>query len=198
MILRLIRARAGTEQVVALCRALDQGPGTAAHEPRGLVRYHLGSRPGADGDEILLLSFWTTFEAAAEADKRGTSPLAIAQGHLGAEMIAAHYEIDETILRHSDEDPVALRVGKGTFSKPGADIEMLELLRQRAPIMGDEMAEAYVGRRLAGRAIEVVFVSAWSKVPEGVDLELALWPDIALRYDSFGVEVYGAVQLPPD
>jgi hypothetical protein len=70
---------------------------------------------------------------------------------------------------------------------------MQNLLRQRAPLIGDEMSEAWVGRRLTGRAVEVTFVSAWRRLPTDRSLEAAFWEDIALRYDHFSVEVYSAV-----
>jgi len=105
----------------------------------------------------------------------------------------ALFEVDDTIRRDSDDEPVAIRIATGRFSKPGADAEMQNLLRQRAPLIGDEMAEAWVGRRLNGREVEVTFVSAWRRLPPDLSLEEAFWPDIALRYDEFAVEVYSAV-----
>ena len=71
---------------------------------------------------------------------------------------------------------------------------MLELLRRRAPLVGDDMAEAYVGRRIVGRAVEIAFVSTWQQVPADRRLEDTFWPDIALRYDHFLVEVYTPVR----
>ena len=55
--------------------------------------------------------------------------------------------------------------------------------------------EAYVGRRIEGRAVEVTFVSAWGRLPEDRDLEAPFWSDIALRYDQFEVDVFEAVPL---
>jgi hypothetical protein len=72
---------------------------------------------------------------------------------------------------------------------------MLELLRQRVPLIGDEMAEAYVGRRIIERLVEVTFVSAWQRLPTNWDLADTFWPDIALRYDEFRVEVYTTVGI---
>jgi hypothetical protein len=39
----------------------------------------------------------------------------------------------------------------------------------------------------------VTFVSAWRRLPSDRPLDEAFWPDIALRYDQFVVEVYSAV-----
>jgi hypothetical protein len=196
VILRAIRGRASRDELLVLRAALDAqlGPGTG--EQRGPARFHLGSRPAhreaeePDAElEVIVISFWGSAEDAASGDAREVSPLRLAERHL-RDLEVSHFEIDETFLRHSDEQPIAIRLATGRFSKNGADIEMQQLLRQRAPLIGDEMTEAYVGRRLLGRAVEVTFVSAWSHLPEDRALEDALWPDIALRYDEFSVEVY--------
>jgi hypothetical protein len=199
VILRAIRGRASRDELLALRAALDAKLGPGAGEQRGPARFHIGARPAhretgdpSAGLEVIVISFWGSAEDAANGDAREVSPLRIAGRHL-RELEVAHFEIDETFLRHSDEQPVAIRLATGRFSKHGADLEMQQLLRQRAPLIGDEMTEAYVGRRLLGRAVEVTFVSAWSQIPDDRPLDAALWPDIALRYDEFVVEVYTAL-----
>jgi hypothetical protein len=72
---------------------------------------------------------------------------------------------------------------------------MLETLRQRVPLIGGEMTEAYVGRRIIDRSVEVAFVSAWHQLPMDRVLEDTFWPDIALRYDEFTVDVYTTVGI---
>jgi hypothetical protein len=141
------------------------------------------------------VSFWSSAEAATRADAGKISPLSLALTHL-TEVEAAHFEVDETILRRSDDAPIAIRVFLGRFSKPGADIEMQELLRRRAPLLGDEMTEAYVGRRMIGRAVEVAFISAWRELPSDRQLEDPFWPDIVLRYDEFEIAVYPIATEP--
>jgi hypothetical protein len=198
VILRAIRGRASRDELEALRAALDQTLGNGAGEQLGPARFHLAARPSRDGAdqsgdlEAILISFWSSAEAAASGDEREVSPLSVAQRHL-RDLSVEHFEIDETFLRHSDVQPIAIRLATGRFSRHGADVEMQQLLRERAPSIGDEMTEAYVGRRLAGRAVEVTFVSAWSSLPTDHPLEQAFWPDIALRYDEFVVEVYAAV-----
>ena len=194
MILRVIREQARPDEVDALCAAIDEKLGPSAHEVGGPIRFHCATRPAGDDVEALIIAFWGTFEAAADADARGISALSIARSML-LRVEAAHFEIDETILRSSDEEPIAIRLGIGRFSKPGSDIEMLETLRQRVPLIGDEMTEAYVGRRMVDRSVEVTFVSAWQRLPTDRALEAAFWPDIALRYDEFTVEVYTTMGL---
>jgi hypothetical protein len=197
-----MRGRGGRDQVVSLHGALRAEVRPEGTERRGPERFHLGWRPSteparlADASEadrdVVVVSHWASPEQAARADVAQVSPFAIAQRHLGP-IDVAHFEVDESIRRHSDDEPVAIRLATGRFSKPGADAEMQNLLRQRAPLIGDDMAEAWVGRRLNGRAVEVTFVSTWRRLPDDRKLDEAFWPDIALRYDEFVVEVYSTV-----
>jgi len=200
VILRVMRGRGGRDQLVSYRDALraELQPGGA--ERAGPERFHVGWRPAngqarlADTDyDVVVVSQWTSAEVAAEADAAQTTPIAVARRHRLVELGVVHFEIDDTIRRHSDDEPMAIRLATGRFSKPGADAEMQNLLRQRAPLIGDEMAEAWVGRRLAGRAVEVTFVSTWRRLPDDRRLDEAFWPDIALRYDQFAVEVYSPV-----
>jgi hypothetical protein len=199
LILRAIRGRANRAELAALQAALVEALGSPASPGHGLARFHLGSRSAransgaADATlDVALLSFWDAAESAAAGDARSISPLSLARPHV-RDLDIAHFEVDETIVRHSREQPVALRIATGRFSKPGADAEMQNLLRDRALLIDDEMTEAYVGRRLDGSAVEVTFVSAWRRLPADRSLEQAFWPDIALRYDQFSVEVYAAI-----
>ena len=199
MILRAIRGRASSDELATFQRALEETLGRDAGDQGGPERYHLGSRR-VQGDpdesdaelEAIVISRWSSAEAAANGDARKVSPLVVAQRHL-RELTVEHFEIDDSFLRRSDAHPVAIRLATGRFSRPGADAQMQALLRERAPLIGDEMTEAYVGRRIVGRAVEVTFVSAWSQPPAGRRLEEAFWPDIALRYDEFRVEVYATI-----
>jgi hypothetical protein len=192
VILRLIRGRGGATAVDALCAELKAKLGPDSGELAGPARFHLATRGEASDSDILVTAFWASAEAAVSGDRREISPFSLARRHLD-DVVAEVFEIDETILRRSDDRPEFIRVLTGTFSKPGADIEMLELLRQRVPLIGDEMSEAFVGRRMVDRAVEVTFVSAWRSAPDGRPLEEAFWPDIVLRYDSFELAVYRTV-----
>ena len=202
MILRVTRGRGTAADIAALRAVLDARLGPGAGERRGPERFHLGWRearsrgeaaPASDEREAIIVSHWTSAEAAATGDEHAVSPLMIARQHLH-DLEVVHFEVDETIRRHSDEQPLAIRLATGRFSKPGADAQMQDLLRERAPLIGSEMAEAWVGRRLSGRAVEVTFVSTWGHLPADRPLDEAFWPDIALRYDQFAVEVYSAVE----
>jgi hypothetical protein len=200
VILRVMRGRGGRDQVVSFHDALraELHPGGA--QRGGPERFHLGWRPAkaptqlADVDrDVVVVSQWMSVEVAAQAEVAQMTPIAIARRHQLRELAVAHFEVDDTIRRDSNDEPLAIRIATGRFSKPGADAEMQNLLRQRAPLIGDEMAEAWVGRRLTGRAVEVTFVSTWRRLPTERALDEAFWPDIALRYDEFVVEVYSAV-----
>jgi hypothetical protein len=194
VILRLMRGRGGSDEVERLRADLNARLGSESGELAGPAPFHLGTRPTEDGRDVLITSFWPTAEAAASGDARNISPLSIAKRHLSG-VVAEVFEVDETILRRSDDEPRCVRVATGTFSKPGADIEMLELLRQRAPLIGNEMSEAYVARRMLDQAVEVTFVSAWRVAPEDRSLREPFWDDIALRYDEFEVGVYDIVPI---
>jgi hypothetical protein len=196
VILRVIRGRAERAQLEALRRALGRKLRSNAPESAGLTRFHLGTRPGGDRVEVVIISFWISAEAAAGGGAARHVTVARRAGVEDVEV--ALFEIDETILRSSVEEPIAIRVATGRFSRHGADIEMQELLRQRVPLIGTEMTEAFVGRRIVDRAVDVAFVSAWRRVPEDRRLEDTFWPDIALRYDHFAVEVYEAVGIDGD
>ena len=200
MILRVTRGRGTAADVIAFRAVLDARLGPGVGERRGPERFHLGWRPARtraetsdDEREVIVVSHWSSAEAAAEGDAQAVSPMILARDHLH-DLDVVHFEVDETIRRHSEEQPLAIRVATGRFSKPGADAQMQDLLRERAPQIGSDMAEAWVGRRLTGRAVEVTFVSTWGRMPADRQLDKAFWPDIALRYDQFAVEVYSAVE----
>ena len=194
MILRLIRGRGGSDQVERLRSDLHDRLGANSGEVAGPARFHLAQREAGDQLDVLLIAFWPSAEAAASGDARRISPLSLAKEHLTG-VRPQVFEVDETLLRRSDDEPRCVRVATGSFSKPGSDIEMLELLRQRAPLIGDEMSEAYVGRRMVDRTVEVTFVSAWRVAPEDRSLRESFWPDIALRYDHFQVDVFDVVPI---
>lgn len=193
MILQVIRGQADRESVRALqaelAARLAAGGPDAAYLPD---RHHLGVRPAARRDDVLVLACWPSAEAPAAADRRGTSPLGLARQHL-ERVEVVHFEVDQNVLREPDARPTALRIATGRFSRPGGDIHMQELLRQRLSSIGPEMSEAYVARRITGRAVDVTFVSIWRDRPADKSLEEPFWTDITVHYDDFTVEVFGPV-----
>lgn len=202
MILRVIRGSAHNRDLAKIAASFGRArPARSGGDP-ALLRLHVGHRdvsPDNDGPdaeaEIAVVSSWDSAEAATAADARGASPLSVARQQL-QDLQVEHFEIDETVLRDDDPPIKLVRIATGRFSKAGAHTEMLEALRERVPLLGDPVVEAYTGRRLLGREVCVTFVSTWHDVPAGQDLEAALWPDIALRYDSFEVCVYRTITIP--
>lgn len=197
MILRVIRGRASPAQLQALQSALRDRLVAAGSGQTGPLAYHLGTRPGDDVLEWAFVGLWASPEAVTKGDADGRSALSIATaiGLVGLETV--HFEIDAPIRDPGSSETVSIRIACGEFSKPGADIEMLNTLRIRVPLLGDEMAGAYVGRRLVGRAVEVTFVSVWRDVPGDRQLEGPFWPDIAVQYDRLTIDVYESVGAPP-
>ena len=152
--------------------------GTRPPLERGLVRAHLGS-DRATG-ELVENTVWDDAESARSAGRDGDS--------------AEYFDVGTTWLEWSREEPVVFRVAVGRFTKPGADREMLAALRDRISELGDGMTESAVGRRLNGRAVEVLFFSAWAREPSGRRLDHAFWHDVALHYDEFAARVCSPVQ----
>jgi hypothetical protein len=198
VILRVIRGRASSAQLQALRTALRDKLGAVGREQAGPVTHHLGARRGGgDTLEWAFVGLWESPEAVTSGDAAGRTALSIAT-EIGLEGLdTVHFEIDEPIRGPGSGDAMAIRIACGAFSKAGADIEMLTALRTRVPLLGDEMAEAYVGRRLIGRAVEVTFVSVWRDLPGKAPLDAPFWPDMVVQYDRLAIDVYESVGTPP-
>jgi hypothetical protein len=113
--------------------------------------------------------------------------------HLASRQVD-HYEIDELRVFEEESTPSLLRIAAG-WIELGADAEIQQELRRRLGELGDDALEAYVGRRIQGRNVEVVLVTAWRAQPAGQELEQPLFPDIAGRYGALLVELYEAIPL---
>ena len=72
-----------------------------------------------------------------------------------------HFEIDESLLLHTDEPPTVARIAVGSVPL-GNDVEIQQEIRARIGALGGGVAEAYVGRRIRDRAVEVAFVTLWA------------------------------------
>src|SRR5262245_26686859 len=198
MILRIVRGRARPAERAWVAAALGLGTGRP-----GAICFHAGVRPAGEWLDIVTVGCWP---AARLAELTAADPVEGRYGPGGGPadwpvevLDRAHFEVDKPILRPGSggADALAIRVATARFSRTGSDIEMQELLRHRAPEIGDDMTEAYVGRRIAGRNVEVVFVSVWSRVPTDPRLDEIFWPEIALAYDEFFIDVYSALSLAP-
>jgi hypothetical protein len=111
--------------------------------------------------------------------------------HLDARSVE-HFEIDESLVLHTDEPPNVARIAVGSVQL-GNDVEIQHEIRARMGALGGRVAEAYVGRRMRDRAVEVAFVSLWAARPAGRPLDEPIWPDVADRYESYWIEVYDEI-----
>lgn len=197
MIVRIVRGRLAPERLDD-ARAALSGAGLLPAGPRpGVIRSHVGARQLGADLEVVALDYFATPEDAAATEGAGppTAPAVLTPLLHGIE--AAHFEVDDMVLRATTEDPCAIRVSVGRFSQPGLDAEMQERLRERVASLGPEMAESYVARRMVGRAVEVALVSTWLVEPPGLSLDRPFWPDMVSRYDHFLLAVYAPLDRAP-
>jgi hypothetical protein len=106
---------------------------------------------------------------------------------------ADYYEVDEVLVRPSNDTPIVLRVAAGRLDA-GLDVEVQREIRRRLPLIEGVMTQAYVGRRLVGEQVEVAFISTWAGPPLVGLLEEPIWSDIAARYHHFRVRTYVLVR----
>ena len=176
MILRIVRGRVAIDRVEGLTAALGATPDGHVRATPGLVRSHVGLR-GLEGDEreVVLVTCWETVDAAV-AEEAGTGGVAF-------------FEVDESTLRRSDAAAHVLRLSVGRVAR-GMDVDIQGVLRERMHLLGSEMTEGYVGRRILGNDVEIAFISAWDREPEGRTLDGPIWPDISAGYDAFEVATF--------
>ncbi len=191
MILRIVRGDVTPGGLRSLVDGFIHAYAPIARTTPGLVRYHVGIGPRPLESEVVVVTFWTSVDAALAAydgDLERPRTLDGLSEHLNLREVA-YWEVDETLLRRSDRAAEHLRLTFGRVAE-GADAAIQEELRGRMHLLEGAMTEAYVGRRLIGRDVEIAFVSTWSHVPEGRDLAAPVWPDIAGRYTSFSLGLY--------
>jgi hypothetical protein len=192
VILRIVPGRIREEHADAARNGSGASPVGARPSLPGLIRAHAGIR--ASG-EVAGITVWdTTEDARGSLGSRGIGRWAEAVlGGIADLEPPTHFDIEGSWLDRSGPPPTVLRLAIGRFTKPGSDLEMQALLKARMSSIGPEMVEAAAGRRIVGRAVEVLFYSAWITEPAGRPLEGSMWPDIALRYDEFSVVTYRAI-----
>jgi hypothetical protein len=194
VILRIVPGRVGEGGAAGIAARYSEHYIADASGRAGLVRYHVAIDD--DSGELVSVTVWESLDDARAAfGGELTTPAALGGLALVADLApASHYDIGSTWIQRDGPDPETLRIAIGRFTKPGSDVEMQELLRERVPTVGDEMVEACVGRRIVDRSVEVMFFSSWRRPPPEFRLEAAFWPDISLRYDEFSVRTYRRVQ----
>ncbi len=191
MILRIVRGDVAPGGLQPLVDGFVRGYAPIARSTPGLIRFHVGVGPQPAESEVVVVTFWSSVDAALDAyDGDLAQPRTLDGLAAHAELRdVAYWEVDETLLRRSDRAPTLLRLTFGCVSE-GADAAIQEELRRRLHLLEGAMTEAYIGRRLVGTEVEIAFVSAWSDVPEAHDLGSPVWPDISARYTSFDLGLY--------
>ena len=170
----------------------------AARAASGLVRYHAAIRPEGADHRLVVVTFWTSVEAALAAyggDLDTPTSLVGSPAHATLTDVA-YFEVDESQLRRTDTHPELLRLTVGRVAQ-GVDAGIQQELRARLRELDGALSEAYVGRRIVGTDVEVAFVSTWAEVPPGRALDQPIWPDISSRYDDFQVETFVPILSGP-
>ena len=160
----------------------------------GLIHAQMALRSSAEGNEFAVISTWETPDATLAAFGPEVNRVAMIAGvseHLEFRTVE-HFEVDESIVVHSDVAPAVARIAIGAIDL-GDDVEVQQELRRRIPDLGRDVVEAAVGRRITDRMVEVAFVTLWSGRPEGRTLEEPVFPDVAERYRTYSIEVYDEV-----
>ena len=190
MILRIVRGDVAPGGLQPLIDGFQRGYAPIARTTPGLIRFHVGVGPLPAESEVVVVTFWTSVDAALDAydgDLAEPKTLDGLAAHATLRDVA-YWEVDETLLRRSDRPPALLRLTFGCVAE-GADAAIQEELRHRLHLLEGAMTEAYIGRRFVGTEVEIAFVSAWSEVP-AQDLAAPVWPDISARYTSFDLGLY--------
>jgi hypothetical protein len=193
LILRIVRGR-----ILPRRHALLQA-GIVASFPQvrelpGILQAHMALRSVPKGNDFAVISTWTTPDAAMAVFGRNIDRVASIPGvteHLDFRSVE-HFEIDESLLLHTDEPPTVARIAVGAVQL-GNDVEIQHEIRTRIGALGAGVVEAYVGRRIRDRAVEVAFVSLWASRPADRPLDEPIWPDVAERYESYWIEVYDEI-----
>lgn len=198
MILRLVRARVRRGRLPAVRAGLRGASIDVARSTDGLMRVHVGARETDAGHELLIITTWASAEAELSALGGDVNRVLHVEGvseHLDVESVD-HFEVDESSIRESGADATVLRAAAGWIDM-GPDAEIQQELRRRMRELGEDLLEAYVGRRMRGKTVEVTFVTLWARAPDDRPLDEPLWPDITARYRSFSVETFEPLLVGP-
>ena len=165
MILRIVRGRIlpGRHDLV---RAGLVASFSQVRELAGVVQAHMALRSVPDGNDFAVISTWTTPDAAMAVFGRNVDRVASIPGvseHLDFRSVD-HFEIDESLLIHADQPPTVARIAVGSVQL-GNDVEIQQEIRTRMGALGGQVAEAYVGRRIRDRTVEIAFVTLWAGRP---------------------------------
>jgi hypothetical protein len=140
------------------------------------------------------MTLWSTVEAALAAYAGDLTATVTLDGARHGETMTDvdYYEVEDAAIRRDGVEASFLRLTAGTVTR-GLDADIQQDLRRRIPELPDELAGAYVGRRVLGDVVEIAFVSTWSADRDRAGLEGPIWPQISERYDTFRVGVFDIV-----
>ena len=161
------------------------------------LQVYAALRSAGEENTFAVISTWPSVEAVVAAFGPDARRIALVPGvteHLEVDSVT-HFELDESMLVQTDRAATVARVAVGAVEL-GSDVEIQQELRRRLPGLGQEVVEAYVGRRIRDRMVEVAFVTLWSMWPADRPLEAPLFPDVADRYSSYWIEVYDELFRP--
>jgi len=191
VILRIVRGMVASGNLPDLRAEFARTLEPAFRAASGLVRYHAAIRPEGAEHRLVVVTCWTSVDAAVVAygGDLDTPRSLVGTPQYATLTEVAYFEVDESQLRRVDPNPEILRLTVGRVAQ-GIDAGIQQELRARLHELEDAMIEAYVGRRIVGTDVEVAFVSAWAEAPAGRALDQPIWPDISARYDVFQVETF--------
>ena len=191
MILRVVSGRIRPGELDAVSRSFRIAYTPVAAATRGLRRYVVGVRPSDDGGHRLAaMTIWDDLDGALAAyGGELSTPRTLDGLDHGARLDRVdYYEVETARARIDERVPTRLRLTGGTVAR-GLDADIQQELRARVPDLPDAAIEAYVGRRVLGRVVEIAFMSTWAQAPAGLALDAPLWPAISDRYETFRMEL---------
>lgn len=195
MILCVVSGQIRPGQLDAVSQSFRTAYSPVAAAARGLRRYVVGVRPSDDGGHRLAaMSIWDDIDGALAAyGGELATPRTLDGLDVGVKLDRVDYYEVEAIRAGRDERvPTRLRLTAGTVAR-GLDADVQQELRTRVPDLPDEAIEAYVGRRVLGRVVEIAFMSTWTQAPPGLALDAPIWPAISDRYETFRMELHDVV-----
>jgi hypothetical protein len=193
LLLRVVSGHVPGGRLEAVRRSLEHDYVPAAVAMAGLERFLVGTWPEGDagGHAIAFMTVWRDVESASTAFSGDLTALRLLDGIEHGEVLdhVDYYEVDIAAARRSPSPSRYLRLTAGQVSR-GLDADIQRDLRARLGELGPEAVDAYVGRRVAGQAVEIAFVSTWTDAAVADRLRQPVWPEISSQYDVFWIELY--------
>jgi len=191
VILRVVNGRIPPGMLESVRAALERDYVPVARRQPGLDRFLTAVRPTETGHQIALMTVWTDLESALAAYGGNLTAVRTIDGVGHGEILddVEFYEVETGGVRLTGGTPRFLRLTAGTVRR-GLDADIQRELRSRLKVLGPEVVDAYVGRRVKGSSVEIAFVSTWTEGAAGRRLDEPIWPDISAQYDAFSIGVF--------